>query len=1504
MNWMNILAFLGFISLSSHAMEINIEPKDGKVWTSVDLFSEKVVHKYVDLEMEEEAIIIEHIGEETTSRRYGQLQKKGQAPQEVKDQVKQRHLEIEKRHEEVLRKIQLKLSSKKLTHSPAEYETNRGKSILVHKFSKAFAGISLKGISKEELSKAIDVSDIKIKIHPDLKVQSSMNKDYSSTGVPAAHNYLSSLGMPLKGNGMKIGIIDTGIDYTHPSMGGCMGPNCKVLGGYDFVNNDSDPRDDHGHGTHVANIAAGLEINGFPGVAPAAKLYAYKVLSASGSGATSGVIKGIEACADPNNDGDFSDHLDVCNLSLGSSSGNPDSPSSVAIDNATQSGTLFLVAAGNSGPSLKTIGTPGTSREALTIGASCHPDDATNSYCTNSSTPMIANFSSRGPVIWTNLAGQQETINKPEIIAPGHLICAARAAGTSMGSDTCGNALYRKASGTSMATPFAAGAAQGKGQVHVENAILKNGAPSTKIQIIAGLPITLQNDYKASSNSFSQSISIKNISTGSLSLVPSSSSLNGAIKISYDKTSYALSAGQTISINMNITVDNYLVNEGAHDAFIILKSGTEEIKFSISVISPNRLSLISQGLDFGLFSGDDSSIDRTKSLKLINNYIKPLSINIKNSWTSSAMKLTQSLLPSSAFSLAPGETIDVSLNLSGALNVMSNGRYDGSMLISETSGMVKPIALGMTFFKGYSIRVDIPAGEFWHNFHITNKNNPSRESQKLRGLAESTTFFMRTKSTFLLGFLKSEPATMILLGKEATPTPAASISVKRSDAVFTTIINPRPLSGEYTSGYLQYIGMGIFTQDDKSVMKDANDITIIGGSTYSIISNTMSENFVVIQKTMFSYRSRNHIETQRILLSGAQLNQNQSITKADLMGFNKTIKLYDVEDFGASFDKLRGHISGNSVGDGGISFSMYMDLPQNTLAQPPTLSHYSNVTGASAQELNQHRHLLRNMNIKFDNTVTDKTLALQSYHVDSNNKLSPILYYLNSANELVTNDNDHLRRVKCGGMDGNTWMTGSTPRFFRTALNTPSIWQLTKIADVWALDGIVNADCSFFSKRNTPSPDIKISLIQNNALIEEVNIPLDAYWTYLKRSFQNIAQLNSTDPVKLRMENEIIINKKPYPILQELIFNQGSGDTRPPAFRNLYVSINGQLQRGVDESKTNDLHFEVDAVGSVDSISSVVMRVSKDRVNWQNLSVSMLANDSYKAVLPNLNSEVYWIEVSAKDAASNSVKQVTPIIRTTASVEPPSPCQRVAPSLTLSPSSFTGKAGDSFSTSLTVKNNDQNCADNTYSLTTLNLPAGWTSGALSNITLASGATKILSAKIVSSSSAKDGLYQPSIKVQDLNNSSMSASKALSITLNTPTTPGCIKNPAQIIISPNKQSSADKVSLTYSVTLTNKNQSCGLMNYDLSLISEGKDLNGSLSRSAASLSDGQSLTFSASVDPHNKAKPGLLYFSVEAVNQSDLSSASGSAIYELLESSGGSGGSNGGGPGVCRGKKCN
>jgi hypothetical protein len=230
------------------------------------------------------------------------------------------------------------------------------------------------------------------------------------------------------GKGVLVGEIDTGIDYNNPVLGSGFGPAFRVIGGYDFVNNDSDPMDDNGHGTHVAGIIGAKGEDTLCGVAPGVNFIAVKAFAADGSGFASDVIAGLEYCLDPDGNPATDDGVEVINMSFGEQATIYNSLDS-AVNNTTKAGVLCIIAAGNSGYGIYgTIESPGTSETALTVGA-C---DSSNS---------IAYFSSLGPA-------SIHSYIKPEVVAPGVNILS-----TILHNQTA------SWSGTSMATPHVTGVA-------------------------------------------------------------------------------------------------------------------------------------------------------------------------------------------------------------------------------------------------------------------------------------------------------------------------------------------------------------------------------------------------------------------------------------------------------------------------------------------------------------------------------------------------------------------------------------------------------------------------------------------------------------------------------------------------------------------------------------------------------------------------------------------------------------------------------------------------------------------------------------------------------------------------------------------------------------------------------------------------------------------------------------------------------------------------------------
>jgi len=160
----------------------------------------------------------------------------------------------------------------------------------------------------------------------------------------------------IDGTGIKIAVIDTGVDFNHPDLFG-WGPDGKVIGGYNFIQEDEPPLDNNGHGTQVAGvIAADGEKSG---VAPKAKILAYKV-SEDGEGVSSElIIKAIQKAIE--------DEADIINISLGVNK--TDAKIERAVNLALEKGIVIVTAAGNDGPRLETIGSPGKNFGAITVGA-------------------------------------------------------------------------------------------------------------------------------------------------------------------------------------------------------------------------------------------------------------------------------------------------------------------------------------------------------------------------------------------------------------------------------------------------------------------------------------------------------------------------------------------------------------------------------------------------------------------------------------------------------------------------------------------------------------------------------------------------------------------------------------------------------------------------------------------------------------------------------------------------------------------------------------------------------------------------------------------------------------------------------------------------------------------------------------------------------------------------------------------------------------------------------
>lgn len=294
------------------------------------------------------------------------------------------------------------------------------------------------------------------------------------------------------GANSTIAIIDTGIDYTHANFGGpgtvaaydtahaheadpadpSEFPNDKVVGGYDLVGDsynadptdpnfqptphpDPNPLDCNGHGSHVAGSAAGFGENADgstytgpydtstpfnsmrigPGIAPLAKLYAFRVFGCAGS--TDVVSEALDRAADPNGDGDPSDHVDVVNMSLGSDFGAPDDGDSVASDAASELGITVVVASGNANDLYDVGGSPGNAPRVIGVAASTDAQTITDTMTVGAPANIAGAYNAERSIAydWANkpdLSGDLYKMTDPTNLdgcAPYSAADAAGAAG-------------------------------------------------------------------------------------------------------------------------------------------------------------------------------------------------------------------------------------------------------------------------------------------------------------------------------------------------------------------------------------------------------------------------------------------------------------------------------------------------------------------------------------------------------------------------------------------------------------------------------------------------------------------------------------------------------------------------------------------------------------------------------------------------------------------------------------------------------------------------------------------------------------------------------------------------------------------------------------------------------------------------------------------------------------------------------------------------------------------
>ncbi|KKS33072.1 MAG: Peptidase S8 and S53 subtilisin kexin sedolisin [Parcubacteria group bacterium GW2011_GWC2_42_13] len=315
-----------------------------------------------------------------------------------------------------------------------------------------------------------------------------------------------------KGTDVKIGIIDSGVDRGHQDL------NDVYAGGYDFVQDDADPDDVYGHGTHVAGTACAEDNDlGVVGVAPGCALYSLRVLNDSGSGSWSATIAAMDWAV--------LNRLQVVNLSLGSSQ-DPGSTVKAAFDNAEAKGLVIVAAGGNSGtPSGKGNNVIYPAKYASVIAvAATDKNDTRPSW---SSTGEEIELAAPGVSVLSSWNDGDSPHNPQPFILDGDW--------------------YKEGSGTSMASPHVAGAAA---LVIAAGVTDSNGNGRINDEVRAILNSTAD-DIGAVGKDTHYGYGLVNVAAAIASLVPPSPAVN--VNVSADKTSYESGVDTTAVLTAAIT---------------------------------------------------------------------------------------------------------------------------------------------------------------------------------------------------------------------------------------------------------------------------------------------------------------------------------------------------------------------------------------------------------------------------------------------------------------------------------------------------------------------------------------------------------------------------------------------------------------------------------------------------------------------------------------------------------------------------------------------------------------------------------------------------------------------------------------------------------------------------------------------------------------------------------------------------------------------------------------
>ena len=371
-----------------------------------------------------------------------------------------------------------------------------------------------------------------------------------------------------KGTSVKIGIIDSGIDYFHQDLDGV------YAGGEDFVENDGDPADVYGHGTHVAGTACAEDNDlGVVGVAPGCALYSLRVLNDSGSGSWSATIAAMDWAV--------LNRLQVVNLSLGSSQ-DPGSTVKAAFDNAEADGLVIVAAGGNSG-------TPSGKGNNVIYPAKYVSVIAVAATDKNDTRPS---WSSTGEEI--------------ELAAPGVSVLSSWNDGNSPHNPQpfiLDGDWYKESSGTSMASPHVAGAAA----LVIAAGVSDNNGNGRINDEVRAIFNSTADDIGAVGKDTHYGYGLVNVAAAIASLVPPSPTVN--VNVNTDKTSYESGVDTTAILTAAITDEKGNAISGLSSSdFATMVNGTAMVVSFAETAIPGTYT---GNLDISRLTDGDYTVDVT-----------------------------------------------------------------------------------------------------------------------------------------------------------------------------------------------------------------------------------------------------------------------------------------------------------------------------------------------------------------------------------------------------------------------------------------------------------------------------------------------------------------------------------------------------------------------------------------------------------------------------------------------------------------------------------------------------------------------------------------------------------------------------------------------------------------------------------------------------------------------------------------------------------------------------